>query len=776
MTRTKSIPGGRRVSRSGFFRSTWALAGLFFFVGWIPGAVSSLNAADSAGLQTTADAGPNFSIQAYTVEGRALPSSGNLTRILSGHTGTNVSLAEVVQTAADLQLEYQRQGYPGMSVAMAPDRTTNGTVSMFVFQGAVPQILISGRRYFPSGPEAGAGPVSPMPGTVPSNAPPATTAATNTAPPATNATPHIAVAAYEVTGNDLLSDDVLQTVLSKYTGTNVTFDDIGNMLKELTLEYRSRGYDTVGVTIPSGQIISNGIIKVQVFEGTLASIRITGNHYYSSNNIMRSLPGLHTNMILNSKLFQPELDRANANQDRQISPEIEPGPDVDTTALKLVVQDRLPLHAKIELNNQNSPGTPDLRVNSSATYNNLWQLDHSLGVQYSFSPELYKQGPQWNFYDAPLVANYSGFYRMPLGNPESIADQVAAQPGSFGYDEATRKFNLPPPSGVPELNVYASRSTIDTGLEIPQPDVILQTTARIITKGTIQEDVTVNNGIGFRLTEPLPEFEGVQSAVSGGFDFKQYDLTSDKSFVYTFVEFLRHNPTSPPVPVTGTLLSPVAPTENRLEYMPLTLRWDGSRTDPYGRFDLGFGYSPNFSGGWFQDGKTRFQTIAGSTEADGYYQILTASLGRDQILYKDWRLAVRGDGQWANQPLISNEQFGDGGVAGVRGYAEGEVFGDTGWRVTSELKTPQHVIGDFGGSASARLSVRASAFMDYGETYLLDPEGRAGRVPLWGVGGGFALSLGVHWQTHFLIGDPLKNTPTTEIGHPRFNFSLTGQF
>jgi hemolysin activation/secretion protein len=210
--------------------------------------------------------------------------------------------------------------------------------------------------------------------------------------------------------------------------------------------------------------------------------------------------------------------------------------------------------------------------------------------------------------------------------------------------------------------------------------------------------------------------------------------------------------------------------------MPLTLRWDGSRTDSYGRFDLGFGYSPNFSDGWFQDSKTRFQTIAGSTHADGYYHVLTASLTREQILYHDWRLTVRGDGQWANQPLISNEQFGDGGVAGVRGYAEGEVFGDTGWRMTSELKTPQHVIGDFGTNAGARLSVRASAFMDYGETYLLDPQGRDARVPLWGVGGGFALSLGVNWQAHFLFGCPLENTPFTESGHPRFNFSLTAQY
>jgi hemolysin activation/secretion protein len=144
-------------------------------------------------------------------------------------------------------------------------------------------------------------------------------------------------------------------------------------------------------------------------------------------------------MILNSLTFQAQLNQANANQDRQIYPVIEPGPDPGTSDLTLEVKDRLPLHAKMELNNESSPGTPDLRVNSSAVYNNLWQQDQSMGVQYSFSPEQLKVGHEWNFYDLPSVANYSTFYRIPLGDPDAIDDVIAANPGSFGYSEATRK-------------------------------------------------------------------------------------------------------------------------------------------------------------------------------------------------------------------------------------------------------------------------------------------------------------------------------------------------
>src|SRR5581483_10046018 len=217
------------------------------------------------------------------------------------------------------------------------------------------------------------------------------------------------------------------------------------------------------------------------------------------------------------------------------------------------VKDQLPVHGKSELNNQSSPGTPELRVNSSAVYDNLWQWEHSLGAQYSFSPEQFKHGDQWNFYDEPLVANYSGFYRMPIGSPEAIEDLITARPGTFGYDEATRKFRLPPPSGLPELNVYASRSTIDTGLEMPSPEVLLQTPDRTVTKGTSQEDITINEDLGFRFTQPLPEFDGIRSTVSAGLDYKTYRINSDKTYIYTFIEILHHTPGDVGTPVVGTL-------------------------------------------------------------------------------------------------------------------------------------------------------------------------------------------------------------------------------
>jgi hemolysin activation/secretion protein len=594
---------------------------------------------------------------------------------------------------------------------------------------------------------------------------------TNSTPGAvTNVSPRFPVEGYRVIGNTLLPDATLQQIFSKHTGTNLTIAELQSALSELQLTYRDRGYPTVKVTLPE-QKITNGIVEVRILEGRLEHITISGNHYFSSNNIMAALPSLKTNIILNRDVFQSELDRANANRDRQIYPQINPGPDPETTALALSVKDRLPLHAQLDVNNLNSPGTPALRLNLSAVYNNLWQLEHSVGVQYSVAPDVRKRG-DWDWYDLPLVANYGAYYRMPLSGPAAVAEEVANQPGSFGYDEATRKFRLPPLTGQPEFNVFASRSTIDTGVEFQPPVNLFTSTARNVNQQNVQQDITINQGIGARLSVPLQEFDGIRSSISLGFDYKSYRLTTFATNDFLFVEHL-FNEQGVPFDRISTIPSPVPATVRSVSYVPLTFRWDANWRDPLGSWDFGFNYSPNFSGTFLKN-RGDFANVAGSSHADGYYHVLNASLGRDQVLYKQWRLSLRADGQWANQPLISNEQFGDGGAAGVRGYHEGEVFGDTGWRVVCEPKTPALLVGLVDNKYP--LVARGSIFMDYGESYLLDPNGRQGRVPLWGTGIGMVGSIGNNLDTKLTLAWPLRTTPSTRSGRALFSFSLRVQF
>jgi hemolysin activation/secretion protein len=224
---------------------------------------------------------------------------------------------------------------------------------------------------------------------------------------------------------------------------------------------------TVAVGLPP-QKLTNAVVTVKVTEAPLAAINLEGNRWFSSENVLAALPSLRTNILLNAKVFQRELDQANMSRDRQIYPVVGPGPAPGTSELTLKVKDRLPLHARLEVNNdQATAGTPPMRANFSSQYDNVWDLEHEAGVQYSFSMERVKEGKDYQAVplDNPLVANYSGYYRMPLGGYSSVQNQLDSHPGSFGYSEATHQFNLPSPTGRPELTFYASRAVSDTGVQ-----------------------------------------------------------------------------------------------------------------------------------------------------------------------------------------------------------------------------------------------------------------------------------------------------------------------
>ena len=607
----------------------------------------------------------------------------------------------------------------------------------------------------------------------------------------TNAGPRFAVNKYLVTGNSVLPPEAMAMVLTNIDGafgTNVSFDGIRAVMMELQKAYRERGYVTVSVGLPQ-QKLTNAVVKVKVTEGRLAAINVTGNRHFSSNNVMRALPSLHTNMLLNSHVLQRELDNANASRNRQIYPVIGPGPEPDTSELTLKVKDQLPLHARLEVNNQATPNTPDLRVNFSAQYDNLWDLEHQIGIQYNFTPNQFKNSDPYHstLFDDPLIANYSAYYRLPLGGYKSVEQQVNANPGSFGYNEITHQFQVPPPTGRPELTLYASRSTSDTGVQMGPPKIILDTNLVSLGHQGAGENVTLNEGLGFRLSLPLPAMGKLVSTLSFGGDYKHYKSGSANADI--FYELISTTNNGSAVKYGNVLYTMQTVQHPTVDYFPLNVGWNGSLPDSLGTTFLNalanFNIFPVFSEGYIQVTTTNytpgtngvvttnvvtttksargnsFSSVAYTTNARPNYVTLRLGADRVQTIYKDWSVKLHADGQWANGPLFSNEQYAMGGTAGVRGYQDGQAYGDTGWRCSIEPQTPLINIGMVGNEGHEEPCwVRASVFLDYGRIYLLaqPPPGSDSRESFCGAGWAVTANIGSHVDGRLTVAWPL-------IGH-----------
>jgi hemolysin activation/secretion protein len=85
-----------------------------------------------------------------------------------------------------------------------------------------------------------------------------------------------------------------------------------------------------------------------------------------------------------------------------VAPVLIPGKELGTIDVELKVKDKLPLHGNLELNNRNTHSTKDLRLNGMLRYDNLWQKDHAVSIQFQTSPQ-----------DTDEVKLFSGSYVWP---------------------------------------------------------------------------------------------------------------------------------------------------------------------------------------------------------------------------------------------------------------------------------------------------------------------------------------------------------------------------
>lgn len=704
---------------------------------------SRASAQDGASATLGTIAAPTYDIRHFEVRGNTVLQAEELDSIIGPLAGSSLTLEQIQKVLSTLQEEYRRRGHLQTTVRLPQQMLTDGTVTVQVDNESAPPLTVASFANM----------------TVPQNV---------TIPPPARV---FEVRRYEVLGNTLLSSNVLVRIFTNATGTNVTLPQVQKALGDLQLAYRERGFASVGVSLPQQQL-TNAIVKVLVTEGSLVDIRVSGNHYFSSNNITRALPSARTNTLLNSRVFQRELDIANQNRDRQIYPTLGPGPEPGTSSLLLRVKDRLPLHGRIEVNNQSTPGTPEWRINSSLSYANLWQREHQLGISYGFSPEQFKSGGSGSDFllNRPLIANYGGYYRLPFGQAQSVEEQIAGSPGRFGYDEATHQFRLPPAGARPDLTFFASGSSSDTGVKYGPTKLISQTPLLTITSVDSGQNTTINESAGGRVNIPFIVDDHRRWNLSAGPDAKREFLESfnTNNFIITTVITNAQG--------SQTIESQVASSQpsrhNEAIYLPLSVGADYYASDSGGTFSGSLGIQGNVLGD-----SDEFAASAYSKKAGADYIKGTLSLTRDQTVFRDWSLLLRGSAQAATGALISNEQFAMGGLNSVRGYSEGESYGDAGWFGSVELRTPYLATQFPIGARSVPAWLRGSAFFDAGQRYFLESfAGDAVFRTLMGAGLGASANINNHFDMRIAVGWPLRDSQNGSAYDPHAYFSVGGQF
>ena len=148
----------------------------------------------------------------------------------------------------------------------------------------------------------------------------ATAQSTDAAPdtaPADSAIPRFTISRYDVSGDTLLGPELVQSLVTPFTGPARDFGDIQRAVEALENAYRARGYTMVLVGLPE-QELDRGAVRLNVVQTQVAKVAIKGNHYFDDANVRRALPTLLEGSTPNMPALGLSLKLANENPARRI--------------------------------------------------------------------------------------------------------------------------------------------------------------------------------------------------------------------------------------------------------------------------------------------------------------------------------------------------------------------------------------------------------------------------------------------------------------------------
>lgn len=203
--------------------------------------------------------------------------------------------------------------------------------------------------------------------------------------PAIAEAPTFAISGFELSGNSLLSDSELQSLLRPYVGENKNFETIQSALKALESSYAQAGYATVRAMLPE-QEIDSGRIKLVIVEARLGKIAVEGNKHFADENIRAANPSLVAGEVPQMHLVGYSLRVANENPSKQTNLVFRASPrDAEVDALLRVV-DENPLKLGVSLDNTGTDATGNYRLGLLLQHANLFNADHIASAQVITSP------------------------------------------------------------------------------------------------------------------------------------------------------------------------------------------------------------------------------------------------------------------------------------------------------------------------------------------------------------------------------------------------------
>ncbi|WP_392532530.1 ShlB/FhaC/HecB family hemolysin secretion/activation protein [Nostoc sp. C117] len=194
----------------------------------------------------------------------------------------------------------------------------------------------------------------------------------------------IVVNKFEFDGNTAFSDEKLTQVTAPFTKRSLTFVELLQVEAAITKLYTDAGYINCAAAIPAGQTLSQkgSVVKIQIIEGGLEEIAVTGTRRLNSNYV-RSRLALATARPLNQKRLLEALQLLQLDPLIQnISAELSAGsrPELSLLTVKVIEADSF--NTELFIDNSRAPSVGSLRRGVRINQGNLFGFGDALNLEY----------------------------------------------------------------------------------------------------------------------------------------------------------------------------------------------------------------------------------------------------------------------------------------------------------------------------------------------------------------------------------------------------------
>lgn len=343
-----------------------------------------------------------------------------------------------------------------------------------------------------------------------------------------------AINEYLVRGNTLLQGVDIENAVEPFLGPGRSLDDVHAARDALQKLYQAKGFQSVLVEVPVQQV-KGGVLLLQVAENHIGRMRVEGAKYHSPQAIRDAVPSLAEGSVPNFNKVQQELTEINRQPGRQVVPLLSPGSLPQTMDVTLKVNDSYPLHGSLELNNDHSANTPDLRAIASVRYDNLWQLGHTISASYIVAPQDRSATEVYALsYLAPLNSDWSllGSGYKSNSNANTLGGTTVLGKGNAFTLLATRQ--------LPTLDQYtqsvsfgASRKHFDQNITLAGATSKAPLTYVPLTLSYSGQQVSEKSSAGFTLGGTF----GLRGAGSNNAAFDNQRYSARDNFAYLHADF-----------------------------------------------------------------------------------------------------------------------------------------------------------------------------------------------------------------------------------------------